>query len=55
MIIVTKEEAAIIRKQLGETVCATMKQRSSRGKRYAPESKRVFDLLKKLREVDYID
>ena len=55
MIEVTKEEALVIKKQLGETVVTTMKQHSSRGKRYAPETTKIFNLLKKLRGVDHID
>ena len=55
MITVTKAEAEYIRKNIpNATIYKTMKQHSSRGKRYVPELRDVLNYLKKVRNVDYI-
>lgn len=55
MVYVTKEEAAELRKLFPTLMISkTMKQHSSKGKRYAPETKDVLNFLKKCRNVKYI-
>lgn len=55
MVYVTKEEAAELRKLFPALMISkTMKQHSSKGKRYAPETKDVLNFLKKCRNVKYI-
>ena len=56
MILVSKEEAEALRNKIkGVHLSRTMKQKSSRGKYYAEPTADVINVLKKLRETDYIE
>jgi hypothetical protein len=56
MVQVTQKEAERIRKLKPDiTISKTMKQYSSRGKRYCPEYREIIEWLKKERGVDHID
>ena len=55
MILVTKDEAIILRQKIPEvSITRTMKQKSKRHHYYCEETLNAFSVLKELRKVNYI-
>lgn len=54
-ILVSKEEANVLRSKIKDVHISKTMQKSGRGKRYAEPTASVIKVLKELRETDYIE